>query len=102
MIRRLASVERRNAAHRVDHVLVEAWKKPETVLARNPVIKRGDACIDELMAARASAIVDDWHAARLAAGDVAPLEDDHLEATLNQFVRGAHPRHAAAENDDPR
>jgi len=54
------------------------------------------------MAARASAIVDDWHAARLAAGDVAPLEDDHLEAALDQFVRGAHPRHAAAKNDDPR
>ncbi len=65
-------------------------------------MKRGDAGIDELMAARAWAIVDDRHAARLAAGDVAPLEDDHLEAALDQFVRGGHPRHAAAKNDDPR
>src|SRR6185369_12560492 len=59
------------------------------------------AGVGALVSARAGAVVDHRDAARLAAGNVAPLEHDHLEAALDQLVRRAHARHAAAENDDP-
>ena len=54
------------------------------------------------MSTRALAGVGDGYAAGLAAGDVAPLENDYLESALDQFVRGGHARHPAAQNDDPR
>jgi hypothetical protein len=55
-----------------------------------------------LVSARPLAIIDDRNAAGLSSRQVAALEHDDLKAALDQFVRGAHPRHAAAENDDPR
>ena len=43
----------------------------------------------------------DGDAAGLASRNIAALEHHDLEAALDQLVRGAHARHAAAENDDP-
>ena len=40
-------------------------------------------------------------AARLASGDVSPLENDNLKAALAQLVRGTHAGDTAAQNDDP-
>ena len=99
VVRHLASVERRRAPHRVDHVLVETRKEAKAVLAGQAMLDRLYAGIGPLVAARAGAVVDHRDAARLAAGDVAELEHDHVEAAFDQLVRRAHARHAAAEND---
>ena len=101
VIGHLAPVERRDAPHRVDHVLVEAREEPKPVLAGQAVLDGRDAGVGELVSARAGAVVDHRDAARLAARDAAALEDDDLEAALDQLVRGAHARDAAAEDDDP-
>ena len=97
----MASVERRRAPHRVDHVLVETGKEAKAVFTGQAMLDRLYAGIGPLVAARAGAVVDHRDAARLAAGDVAELEHDHLEAAFDQLVRRAHARHAAAENDHP-
>ena len=102
VIRHLAPIERRNAAHGVDDVLVEAGEKPEAVLAGQVVLDRSNSGVRNLippLAAGASSL-DHWNAARLAARDVAPFEHHDLEAALDEFLRGAHARHAAAQNDD--
>ncbi len=98
----LAPIERRNAPHRVDDVLVKAGEEPKTVLARNLVVERRNSLVGEFMSTRALASVGDGYAAGLAAGDVAPLENDYLESALDQFVRGGHARHPAAQDYDPR
>ena len=100
MIRYFAPVERRYAAHGVDYVLVETGEEPKSVLAGQAVLDRTHAG-GELMSAGVGAIVDHGNAASLAAGKVAALEDDDLEAALDQLVRGAHAGDAAAQDDDP-
>ena len=102
VIGHLATVERRNAAHGVDDVLIEPGEKPEAVLAGQVVLDRSNSGVRNLMPAAAGAVVHDRNAARLAARDVAPFEDHDLEAALDEFLRGAHARHAAAQNDNSR
>ena len=91
-----APVERRDAPHGVDHMLVEAGKEAKAVLAGQIVLDRVRAGIGHLMAAWAGAVVAHRNAARLAAGELAALENHHLEAALDQFVRRGHTGHAAA------
>ena len=101
MIGHLAPVERRNAPHGVDDVLVEAGEEPESVLAGQAVLDRATTPVSATCARCVPvAVVDHRNAAGLAARDVAPFEHHDLEAALDQFVRGAHARHAAAQNDD--
>ena len=92
-----AAVERRNAAHGVDDVLVEAGEKAESVLAGQAVLDRRHAALSArscpLVPAPSSITAD---AAGLAARNAPALEHGHLEAALDQLVRGAHARHAAA------
>ncbi len=102
VVGRAAAVERRDAPHRVDDVAVEAGEESEAVLARQVVLDGIEAAVGELVAAAALAVVAHRHAARLAAGEVAAFEHDHLEAALGQLVRGAHAADAAAEDDDAR
>jgi hypothetical protein len=47
------------------------------------------------VSARAGAVVDDRDASGLASRYASALQNDDLEATLAQLVRGAHARHAA-------
>ena len=96
MIGDRAAVERRDAPHGVDDVLVEAGKEAEAVLARDFIGDRGDAAVDKLASRGAGAVVLDRHAARLAAGDVAPFENDDLEAALDQLVSSRHAADAGA------
>ena len=100
MVRHLAPVERRDPAHRVDHVLVEAWEEAEAVLAGQPMLDRRDARVRELVAAPALTAFGHRDASSLAAGQLATFENDDLEAALAELVRGAHACDAAAENDD--
>ena len=72
------------------------------MLAGHPVPERTPGATGELISAGVLALVDDGDAAGLASRNIAALEHHDLEAALDQLVRGAHPRHAAAENDDPR
>ena len=74
--------------HRVRHVLIEAGEEAEAVLGRQVL-------------AVAGAGVRDRQAARLAAGDVARLEHDDLEAALGQLVRGGEAGDAASEDRHP-
>ena len=100
VIRHLAPVERRYAAHGVDHVLVEAREEPEPMLAGQAVpddSRRRSASWCPLVPSPSSI---DGNAAGLAAGNIAALEDHDLEAALDQLVRGAHARDATAEHDD--
>ena len=71
------------------------------MFAGQPVLDRAHGAAGELMSARVLAVIDDGNAAGLASRQVAALEHDDLKAALDQFVRGAHPSDAAAENDDP-
>jgi hypothetical protein len=48
----------------------------------------------------AGAIVGDSDAAGFASRHLLTFEHHNLEAALDQFVRGAHARDAAAEDDD--
>jgi hypothetical protein len=82
-------------------MLVEAREKTKSMLTRQPVLDGRYSLISALMAAGALPVVGDRNAARLAAGELAALEDHHLKAALSQFVGGAHTSHAAAQNDDP-
>ena len=97
MVRRFAPVERRDAPHGVDDVLVEAGEEPKSVLAgqrgarSSPRRRSASSC--PLVS---GAVIDHGNAAGLASGEVAALEDDDLEAALDQFVRGAHAGDAAA------
>jgi hypothetical protein len=77
-------------------MLVEAGKKAKSVLTGQPVLNRRYSGIGTLVAAGAGAVVGHRNAARLAAGELAALENHHLKAALDQFVRGAHASHAAA------
>src|SRR3984893_10404192 len=54
----------------------------------------------ELVSARASGVVYHGNAAGLASCNVAALEDDDLEAALDQLLGSAHARHATAKDDD--
>ena len=101
VIRHLAPVKRRRAAHGVDYVLVETREKSEPMLAGHPVRDRTPSAIGELMSAGVLALVGHRNAASLASRNVAALEHHDLEAALDQFVRGTHACDAAAKNDDP-
>ena len=71
------------------------------MLAGHAMLDRTPGAIGELMSAGVLALVDDGNAAGLASRNIAALEHHDLEAALDQLVRGAHARDAAAENDDP-
>ncbi len=102
MIRNLSPIKRRRAAHGVDDMFVETREEPEPVFAWQPMLDRAHgAGGGQLMSARVLAVVDDGNAAGLASRQVAALEHNDLKAALDQFMRGAHASHAAAENDDP-
>ena len=75
---------------------VEAGKEAKSVLTGQSMLDRCHARIGTFMAAGTGAIVGDRDAARLAAGKLPALEDHHVEAALDQLVRGAHARYAAA------
>ena len=77
MISDLAPVERRNAPHGVDDVLVKAGKELKTMLARNFVERDEIPVSANLMQACSLAGVRDRDAAGFAAGGVAPLEDNY-------------------------
>ena len=96
----LAAVQRRDAAHGVHDVLVEAGEEAEAVLARQVVLDRRHAVVGQHMAGAGRALVGNRDAARLAAGDVAAFEHRDLEPTLDELVRGAHAGDAAAQDDD--
>ena len=100
VIRHLAPVKRRYAAHGLDDVLVETREEAKPVLAGHPMLDRRPIAIGEMMSAGVLALVDDGNAAGLASRNIAALEHHDLEAALDQLVRGAHPRNAAAEDDD--
>ena len=72
------------------------------MLAGHAVLERTPAPLGELMSAGVLALVDHGNAAGLASRNIAALEHHDLEAALDQLVRGAHPRHAAAKDDDAR
>ena len=76
---------RRDAAHGVRQVLVEPWEEAEAVLGRQ-------------IGPAVSARFGRRHAAGLAAGDAAVLEDGDVETPLGELVGGGHPRHAATED----
>ena len=82
----LAPVERRNAAHGVDDVLVEAGEESKAVLAGQVGARPRQSVSAQLDAGCCGAVVDDRNAARLAARDVAAFEDDDLEAALDQLL----------------
>ncbi len=100
MVRHLPPVERRDPAHRVDHVLVEAREEAEAVLAGQPMLDRRHARVRELVAAAALTAFGHRDASSLAAGQLATFENDDLEPALAELVRGAHACDAAAEDDD--
>ena len=77
-------------------MLVEAGKKTKSMLPGQSVLDRRHSRIGALVAAGAGSVVGHRNAARLAAGKLAALENQHLKAALDQFVRGAHACHAAA------
>ena len=79
----------RDPPHRVRDVPVEAGEETEAVLGRQ-------------VGAAAGGGAGHGQAARLAAGDVARLEDDDLEAALGELVGGGQAGDAAAEDRDPR
>ena len=83
VIRHLAPVKRRDAAHGVDHVLVEAWEEPEPMLAGHAVLERMPGATGELISAGVLALVDDGNAAGLASRNIAALEHHDLEAALD-------------------
>ncbi len=97
-----APVEGGDAPHGIDDVLVEAGEEAEPVLAWQVMLDRVDAGIHQHVRGDAVAAGRHRNAARLAAGDVAPLEDDDLNAAFDELVRGAHPRNAATEHDGAR
>ncbi len=76
-------------AHRVGDVTVEAREEPKPVLA------------GQILAA-VLARPRHGKAPRLAAGDWKKLVDLDVEVALDQLMRGAEPRDAAAEDDDLR
>ena len=82
-------------------VLVESREEPESMLAGQAMLDRSHGVAGELMPACAVAIIDHAKAACLATCNISAFEDDDLKAALDQLVRGTHPRHAAAEDDDP-
>ena len=100
VIRHPATVKRRRAAHGVHDMFVETREEAEPMLPGQPVPDRTPV-IGELMSAGVRALVDHRNAAGLASGNFAAFEHNDLEAALDQLVRGAHPGHAAAQNDDP-
>ena len=100
MIRHLASVKRRYAAHGIDYVLVETWKESKPMLAGHPVLDRIPSAIGELMSAGVLAL-DDGNAAGLASRNIAALEHHDIEAALDQLVRDTHAGDTAAQDDNP-
>jgi hypothetical protein len=101
MIRHLAPVKRRYAAHCVDYVLVETWEESKPVLAGHPMLDRTPSAIGELMSAGVLALVDDRNAAGLASRNIAALEHYDIKAALDQLVRGTHAGDTAAQDDNP-
>src|SRR5262245_19130237 len=74
----------RNALHGVNDMLVEPWKEPKAMFAREV----------------ATALrVRHRDTARLAAWQGFQLVHLHRKATLNQLVGSAHPRHPTAQNN---
>ncbi|CAN5897852.1 hypothetical protein BH23GEM7_BH23GEM7_29330 [soil metagenome] len=102
VVRHAAAPAGGDAAHRVDDVLVEAREEAEAVLAGHPVHRVAGSLVGvpRLGGPEAGADRRNGNAARLAARDGAPFENDHLEAALGQLVRGRHPADPAAEHDD--
>jgi hypothetical protein len=100
VVRHFGPIKRWYAAHGVDDVLVEAREEPKPVLAGHPVPNRTSGPLRKLDSAGVLSLFKDGNAAGLASRNIAALEHHDLEAALDQLVRGAHPRNAAAEDDD--
>ena len=98
MIGDFAPVERRNAAHGVDYMLVEAREESKSVFAGQSVLDGMPTPVSAVscpLVPAPSSITGMLRA--LPPGTVAALEDDDLEAALDQLVRGAHAGDAAAQ-----